>query len=777
MPPFKVVTSKSYSQGAARQHRKKSGHNATSCVPCRTAKLRCDRGKPCQECASKARELSCQYEDKSTSRLEQRPVPLAAAACSVTRDSVIVPRIGGEYDHHYSVPRWEPQDKGLSSDTRGFLVSDKSQTHTTSGRYFGSTHWAIFVAEFPEIRRFLEKDPIFEESWRLLAQIRQLYPGPGLPMDRWPHGSQQSMLRYLHEAQPSEAVSNILIHGYWSTVGQMMPVVPRAQWFEQYHQFHAEGRSSDLHWLLKTTAIHGLGFINDVSDDGLGLTLAARQQNGRCLAKIVERIVFTHPSLRKPSIDVLEIFLLLLMFKNSMSEVDGPDGICAILGMLQKLAFTLGLHRELGKTAGLSPGQVQRRREIWAMVRILDHEYSIHSGLPHTIRQDQCNSEPPSRDHHLDHTTTREEEFSLAWFSSYAKLTAQAAELEQRSYCLNLAISSTELQGYCVRLSGEMQGFKSLLDHEVSNLTNLWVSSGMSPMLAFYHLLLHVLRHRTTMLLYQPLLNDQPRIAWFYYVKAAYAMLILYQDFASSQTHASPSWWYFYHSFIKFDIYRAVIGLCYAVHCMARDELKCLQPHAAFSPAHPPQSPAPVHVHLPREISSRPSTALQRPSKLSSELAPDIEAMLCAVEDTRQLWAHNIHVGINHVKAFQLLSMIIACTKAELAGDDTFTVAQSEAQACLSLAKARVEENLHEQRTQTQRDCGPPETVGEDTLGGEGVLEISSTLGVSSHENSSLIFAEADADTGAMGGAEWFYAAAYEQPVDWDWFDQLVDVS
>lgn len=147
MPPFKVVTSKSYSQGAARQHRKKSGHNATSCVPCRTAKLRCDRGKPCQECASKGRELSCQYEDKSNSRLEQRPVPLATAACSVTRDSVIVPRIGGEYDHYYSVPRWEPQDKGLSSDTRGFLVSDKSQTHATSGRYFGSTHWAIFVAE------------------------------------------------------------------------------------------------------------------------------------------------------------------------------------------------------------------------------------------------------------------------------------------------------------------------------------------------------------------------------------------------------------------------------------------------------------------------------------------------------------------------------------------------------------------------------------------------------------------------------------------------------
>ena len=88
--------------------------------------------------------------------------------------------------------------------------------------------------------------------------------------------------------------------------------------------------------------------------------------------KAVEMVVLTHKGMRKPSLGLLEVFLLIFMAKHMLTEVDGPNGMCAILGVMQKMAFTLGIHRDplaFDNKKKLSTEEVERRRQLWAIYR------------------------------------------------------------------------------------------------------------------------------------------------------------------------------------------------------------------------------------------------------------------------------------------------------------------------------------------------------------------------------------------------------------------------
>ncbi|KAL4862660.1 hypothetical protein BDV12DRAFT_39669 [Aspergillus spectabilis] len=417
-------------------------------------------------------------------------------------------------------------------------------------------------------------------------------------------------------------------------------------------------------------------------------TLVARQSNARELARVVESAVLTHRGLRKPSIDLLLILLLLLTLKNMLSEVDGPDGICALLGMAQKMAFTLGLHREPRGFQSLPVEQVERRRQVWAMVRIFNREYSVQSGHPQTIRDDECDCQLPTTiaPHVSSPGSTREEEFTLAWFVSLARLTVLCAKLEPRFSSMRRDLSPENLQAYCNGIASEMREVKLVLGLEISHLTQLWISSGMSPILAFYHLL-HLLWHRTTMILYQPLLSrtpDQPHLAWPPYVKAALALLHSYHDFASTQEDKQNTWWYFYHSHIKYHIYRAVIGLCYAVCRMTQDALP------------------PARTRRPQQPDQDDDIGQQQPAKpmipamqyTPSNDNPDSQGIMRVVSRTRDLWETNISGGINYLKAFQLLSMVIARTTAVLQLEGTQAATILEAERSLRRAREIAETEL-----------------------------------------------------------------------------------
>jgi hypothetical protein len=532
------------------------------------------------------------------------------------------------------------------------------------------------------VRQYLERDPVFHESWQYLSQISRLYhelrhgPDNGL----W-HGRVQDVTKYLLDILPPKPICDILVENFWATVGQIMPFVHRDTFFQRYVHFNRDD-TIDTIWLLQFTVILSLGYICDVSTNGLGKTsLASKQSKGSSLLTAVEMVVLTHEGLRKPSLGLLEVFLLIFIAKYMLTEVDGPNGMCAILGVMQKMAFTLGLHRDplaFDSKKKLSSEEVERRRQLWAIYRVMDYEYSIQNGVPHTVRDDQCDCRLPAEFVVTPgDTRIREGDFNLSCFISLARLTTRAASMEQnisqraRSRQSFEHIPSSEIQA-----ADEMQLFKSALDEEISRLTKLWISSNTPRTFAFYHFLFDILGHRTTMLRYQCDLSQKPDqfyMSWPPFIRAALAILIAYRDFARSQGGVSDSWWNFYQSFIKYDIYRASLGLCYAVTRMIRD-----------------------HLNAPERIMNRTvsgtgggSRIHQTPTFLSSDISPlpNIHSIIETVEITRDLWTRNIVLGINYVKGFQILSMVLARTKSDLENTNGLKEVCLEAGRCLKLAQ------------------------------------------------------------------------------------------
>lgn len=187
MPPFKVVTAKAFSEKSNRSHRR-NGHVQRSCVQCRSAKLRCDRGIPCQQCVSSGHSTTCRYNsnvappeltgvqaevigappelierqenpigDRIRSKRQYvtgppRFLDLEASSESVSTSQQTMERVAGipevqEYPRLHYYAKNGPSLDHLIYAVRGTLISNVADDFSTHGRYLGSTHWAIFVSE------------------------------------------------------------------------------------------------------------------------------------------------------------------------------------------------------------------------------------------------------------------------------------------------------------------------------------------------------------------------------------------------------------------------------------------------------------------------------------------------------------------------------------------------------------------------------------------------------------------------------------------------------
>lgn len=113
---------------------------------------------------------------------------------------------------------------------------------------------------------------MFHESWEYLSQISRLYhelhngPDNGLS-----HGRVQDVTKYLLGILPPKSICDGLLENYWATVGQIMPFVHRDSFFQKYVLFDKDGTIDNI-WLLQFTVMLSLGYICDVSTNGLGRT-------------------------------------------------------------------------------------------------------------------------------------------------------------------------------------------------------------------------------------------------------------------------------------------------------------------------------------------------------------------------------------------------------------------------------------------------------------------------------------------------------------------------
>ncbi|KAL4873572.1 hypothetical protein BDV12DRAFT_182350 [Aspergillus spectabilis] len=329
-----------------------------SCTFCRQKKLRCDRLRPCSSCVKRG--LDCAYlspappsrnpPTRSTKQLNQRIRELEKLV-NVLGGSAKSPRQEHEVD----------QQPGIIDNVITSSLG-KLQVGETSTSYVSGSHWAALQHSIAEIKECLDADDSHSQTPN--------DDGPALLLGLCPLGEKEDFLALV----PAKPVADRLVSRFFSS---MEP---------GYNQFWVQPQDVTLTWLsmlfsMLCLAIHlhqrTIGEPPDPIGDPKAACNAFRLNAAYCLIK--DR--YTTPS--KYSIEALLTYAQCEYFRSAETRHEN----WVLLGVILRLAFHVGLHRDGSRYQGISCFEAEMRRRTWAFMAQGDVLSSFQSGLPRMLQK------------------------------------------------------------------------------------------------------------------------------------------------------------------------------------------------------------------------------------------------------------------------------------------------------------------------------------------------------------------------------------------------------
>lgn len=97
----------------------------------------------------------------------------------------------------------------------------------------------------------------------------------------------------------------------------------------------------------------------------------------------------------QPSRYTIETLILHFTLEQNVN-VDTYIGNWVLLGVIIRIAFRMGLHRDPSHWSNIPPFQAELRRRIWIALYQMDFFTSAQVGLPRIIKDSQCDTCPPT---------------------------------------------------------------------------------------------------------------------------------------------------------------------------------------------------------------------------------------------------------------------------------------------------------------------------------------------------------------------------------------------
>lgn len=256
------------------------------------------------------------------------------------------------------------------------LDSDETQ-------YTDSGHWMSILDSIADIKD--ELDQIGSEPQSL-----------GHPDDeRGPellHGNNTQATRQdIIAALPPKSEADILLERYWKFLDAAPTIMHRPKFIREYNEFWRNPTETPVMWIgmlygIFAIAIRVQSLIeehdNGITDPSQRTFSQARQDLYR--QKIAQCLVLANYTKCPPY--TMEAFLSYFVVEYLRTR-DTQHGIWLLVGMLVRIAFRMGLHREPSKITNnsLTPFEAEMRRRMWSMIVRLDLMSSGQVGLPRTI--------------------------------------------------------------------------------------------------------------------------------------------------------------------------------------------------------------------------------------------------------------------------------------------------------------------------------------------------------------------------------------------------------
>ncbi|KAI1128812.1 hypothetical protein F5Y10DRAFT_277234 [Nemania abortiva] len=364
-----------------------------SCDPCRSRKLKCNREKPCQNCAARGEHSACKF---------RGPVNTAAPAASLNGDATrqrldhleeLVKRLIAE--HPQSSPPQNNDENGIPTpDTRRTSQAGSSSAFDdiadsppgVTGRtvmdgvhsvYIDGDDWSVIN----ELRTTWNQEQDELSDHNLRPTLSHTVDGSSLLFDQVKPIEKMEILSTL----PPKQEVDWLISQFFDRQTLPLaipPILHEPTFMREYNEYWRDPSQANYIWL---------GLVFSI----LGITMLAYHQYGeppkyKGLSESLFRLyrVRTAQCLLRGDIAKCLPYTIETLRFNATAELNRKDdnrrGLWIMTGVVIRAAINMGYHRDPAQSPGISVMQAEYRRRVWYSVVSMDDMASFLGGFPRT---------------------------------------------------------------------------------------------------------------------------------------------------------------------------------------------------------------------------------------------------------------------------------------------------------------------------------------------------------------------------------------------------------
>ncbi|KAF9460500.1 fungal-specific transcription factor domain-containing protein [Collybia nuda] len=400
---------------------------ALSCAECRRLKLKCSRVFPCSNCVKKGCSAICPEGSLTTGKGNRfvlanteslhekinqlsnrvRQLEDALAQSHAVNSNFPHPLLSDELlqikrpleRERVDVPLTKEEKPEINDniDSLGSLSISQGGRST----FFGRTANSWYLLQNEEGSEQEEDSPIHEPPMPLdVPWLEYAFPFTP-PVNKTAENVRGSIISFL----PRASVARTVCDTYFRHAAWMYTPIPETDFFDSifrpvYEQDAAYHGTTGSHSLAVLYLILAIGTLLDLEKPAHSAESMQYYQLGRA-ALALDSV------LEEQSIPGIQALLLMCHFM-FLSDMGGPRWV--IMGMVVKMAQSIGLHRDSGKW-NLEPAETHKRRELFYELLTYDSWQSLTFGRPPSLSTLHIDSQLP---HDTVKNTTGEVEMSFA---------------------------------------------------------------------------------------------------------------------------------------------------------------------------------------------------------------------------------------------------------------------------------------------------------------------------------------------------------------------------
>ncbi|QSS55490.1 C6 transcription factor [Histoplasma capsulatum var. duboisii H88] len=428
MTPTPSTTSSSLSahspEGPFRVVRKRN-RVPVSCAPCRSRKLKCNRGMPCENCVKRNDAPSCTYAQpkfrKKTvgiqelpatpdgmqsriDRLESLVLTLMSNGVQSVGQAVAQTQAAFSGGSTSSASRQDTQELALRDEMYDEEESDTEQvtksfgvmkidSKTQKSYYVSEAHWTMVLNDISEVKQyFITHKQQYEEHVEKIQATnneQQHFAFTPLLFGAMKTPSEKEVLSNF----PSKYTTDIILDRYFNHHEPFTHIHHFPSFDREYKRHWEDPSKSSIVWIAMVYAMLRLACLtyhdeSEVPPEFQGKTLQMASTYRESMAQCLTLADYT-----KPHRYLIETLVLYL--HADYAQVESEMSVWVLIGVIARLAMQMGYHRDPKMFPNISPFQGEMRRRVWAFIRQADLLLSFQVGLPSMIRTGDCDTELP----------------------------------------------------------------------------------------------------------------------------------------------------------------------------------------------------------------------------------------------------------------------------------------------------------------------------------------------------------------------------------------------